>query len=662
MKRFLLYILILCVPAHVFCQDREISNLIASADKAYSEKNYFGAARLYEEALKYNQRMYDIVLKAAEAYRLDNDYIRAAVNYRYIADRVPEKYPDALFYYASMLKANEEFVKAQYFYQKYIEINGIDSVNVMVVKAREEVINCEIAWKMFNRPNGYEVIQCDSVINSVYSDFSTGFIDDSVLYFASIKPTNDSIKDYKSRLYKINFFNRDNDMAVLVEQSLNLPGFDISNPHFNQAGNKVYFTISDYFEGGNTYIYSSDLVDGNWTEPLKLPSIINKSGYNSTHPYLAERNGKNDIFLWSSDRPEGEGGYDLYYCEILPDNNWGYARNLGRPVFEDTRYIDFFDTTSVINTPGNEITPFYNIADSMLYFSSDWHQNMGGYDIFKVKGNFRVWDTVKNLGYPLNSAQNDFYYKIYPDQYVAFLSSNRKSSFSVSHQSCCNDIYYHDIERVITEEEIEEQRIEILTERTKLLVPIALYFHNDQPGANSWDTLTELNYSTTYYDYMKLQDDFRKKYSKGLSKSDKLIAVDSVDYYFSYYVQDNYNKLLEFSSLMKELLGEGQRIVITIKGYTSPLNTVEYNNNLAKRRISSLVNYFAEYESGMFLPYIESGMITYEFVAFGKTLSDGKVSDDPNDPRNSIYSPAASRERRIEIIAVSVESVEQSVD
>jgi hypothetical protein len=287
---------------------------------------------------------------------------------------------------------------------------------------------------------------------------------------------------------------------------------------------------------------------------------------------------------------------------------------------------------------------------------------MGGYDIFKVKGNFRVWDTIKNMGYPLNSAQNDFYYKIYPEQYVAFLSSNRKSAFAQSHQSCCNDIFYHDIEKIITEEVIEVQRIEILTERTKLLVPIALYFHNDQPGPNSMDTITELNYSTTFIDYMKLQEDYRKNFSKGLPKNDKLVAIDSVDYYFSYYVQDNYNKLLEFTSLMKELLAEGQKIVITIKGYTSPLNTVEYNNNLAKRRIASLVNYFAEYESGVFLPFIESGMITYEFVAFGKTLSDGKVSDDPNDPRNSIYSPAASRERRIEIIAVSVESVEQSVE
>lgn len=660
MKKALFYIIFISISAFAFCQDKEISNLIASADKAFKEKNYYGAAMLYEDALKYNQRMYDVVMKAADSYRMDNDYVRAAVHYRYLADKIPEKYPEAMFYYAMMLKANEEFVKAQYFFKRYMEISGLDNANLFYVRAEEELVNCEFAWKMFNHPNGYRVTQCDSSINSVYSDFSTGFYDDSTLVFSSIKPINDTIHDYKSRVFKINFFSNSDSIAILFDENINIQGFDISNPHFNKKSDRLYFTVSDYYKGGNTYIYMSKLVDGIWRQAEKLPEIINKPGYNSTHPYLVERNNKTDIFLWSSDRPEGEGGFDLYFCELLPDGNWGFARNIGRPVFDDTRYLNFFDTTSVINTPGNEITPFYNPSDSLLYFSSDWHQNMGGYDIFKVKGNFRVWDTIKNVGYPLNSAQNDFYYRIYPEQYVAFLTSNRKSAFALSHQSCCNDIYYHDIEREIKEEDIEEQRIEILTERTKLLVPIALYFHNDQPGPNSWDTVTELNYSTTYFKYMELQEEYRKNYSKGLSKTDKAIAIDSVDYYFSYYVQDNYNKLLEFSSLMRELLKEGKKIVVTIKGYTSPLNTVEYNNNLAKRRISSLVNYFTEYEGGVFLEYIKSGMITYEFVAFGKTFSAGKVSDDPNDPRNSIFSPAASRERRIEIIAISVENVVQT--
>ncbi len=650
---------IFCFSA--FSQDKEIANYIASGDKAFEQKNYYGAAKMYEEALKYNQKMYDVVWKAGEAYRLDNDYIRAANQYRYLADRIPEKYPESVYFYAEMLKADEEFIKAQYFFQKYLEINAIDSLNIFVIKAKDELLNCEFAWQMFNNPNGINVVQCDSSINSVFSDFSSGILNDSILVFASIKPIKDSLKDYKSRLYGVDFFDV-NRKSELFDSILNNDQFDVSNPHFTTDGNTVYFTISDYFIGGNTYIYRSFFNEDSWGQAEKLPDVINYPKSNSTHPFLAEREEKTDILIWSSDRLGGEGGYDLYYCEILHDNSWGYVRNLGRPFFEDTRFLDFFDTTSMVNTQGNEITPFYNTRDSLLYFSSDWYQNMGGYDIFSMKGNFRVWDSLTNLGYPLNSAQNDFYYKIYPNSYVAFLSSNRKSSFAREHQSCCNDLFYHELDKVIDETVIEEQKIELLTSRTKLLVPIALYFHNDEPVPNSWDTVTSLNYSVTYFDYMDRQEEYRSKYSKGIPKAERIEAVDSVDYYFSYYVQENYNKLLEFTNLMKELLLSGQKIIITIKGYTSPLNTVEYNNNLAKRRISSLVNYFYEWEGGIFRQYIDSGMIEYEFVAFGKTLSDGKVSDDPNDPRNSIFSPAASRERRIEIIAVSVEEFEQNED
>jgi len=520
-RKIILYILLVFISFSLFAQEREIANFIASGDNAFEQKNYYGAAKMYEEALKYNSKMYDIVWKAAEAYRLDNDYVRAARHYRILTDKIPDKYPEAVFYYASMLKADEEFVKAQYFFQRYLDYNELDSANLNVIKAKDEILNCELAWKMYNNPNGVKVIQCDSSINSVYSDFSSGILNDSILVFASIKPISDTLNDFKSRLYNVNFFDVKRKTS-LFDSIINDGLHDVSNPHFTSDGNTVYFTISDFFKGGNTYIYTSHFENGKWSEPKKLPKEINFPDYNSTHPFLAERESKTDVLLWSSNRPGGEGGYDLYYCELLPDQSWGYVRNLGRPIFDDTRFLDFFDTTSNVNTAGNEITPFYDVRDSLLYFSSDWYKNLGGYDIFSLKGNFRVWDSLKNLGYPINSAQNDIYYKIYADSYLAFLSSNRKSSFAREHQSCCNDLYYHELDKIISEETIEEQKVELLTTRTKLLVPIALYFHNDEPVPNSWDTTTVLNYSTTYFDYIEMHDEYRERYSRGLSKKDKV--------------------------------------------------------------------------------------------------------------------------------------------
>ncbi|MDR2010760.1 MAG: hypothetical protein LBQ22_09790 [Bacteroidales bacterium] len=661
MKKFYCYILFIFIilPVISVAQNREMANIIATADKEFSGKNYYGAARLYKDALSYDGRMYNIVWSLAEALRMDNDYVDAAIYYRILVDKVPAKYPEAIFYYAMMLKANEDYIRAQYFFNRYINFTKKDEDKILTSRAQKEIFDCEIAWKMYNTPNGYIVEQCDTNINSVYSDFSPGYTKNSVLLFSSIKPLIDSVKYYESKIY-FSDFNVPSAKAKLFDTIINKLGYDISNPNLNSAGNKIYFTISDVYNEGNTYIYSSDYINGKWTKPGKLPEKINISGYNSTHPFLVEREKENDILLWSSDRPDGEGGFDIYFCEVLSGNEYGRIINIGRPEVKNELFANFYDTTSVINTTGNEITPYYNTEDSVLYFSSDWHQNMGGYDIFYIKGDFKDWGTVNNIGYPLNSAQNDFYYKIYPEEQIAFLTSNRKAALALSHQSCCNDIFYHTVKEDIDQEEIEQQRITNIITRTKLLVPIVLYFHNDYPNPNSWDTLTTINYSDIYYEYLNMQDNYRKIYSKGLSKKGRLDAIDSIDYYFSYNVQENYNKLLEFSSLMKNLLESGQKVIVTIKGYTSPLNTVEYNNNLAKRRISSLVNFFDQYENGILRQYQQTGLLTYEFVAFGKTLADANVSDDPNDPRNSVYSPAAARERRIEIIAVSIEKIEEN--
>ncbi|MFY9591972.1 MAG: hypothetical protein WAP54_08320, partial [Bacteroidales bacterium] len=74
MKRFLIYIAVIFIGINSVAQTKEVVNLVVSGDKAFKEKNWYGAAKLYEQALKSNQRMHDIVWKAAEAYRLDNDY------------------------------------------------------------------------------------------------------------------------------------------------------------------------------------------------------------------------------------------------------------------------------------------------------------------------------------------------------------------------------------------------------------------------------------------------------------------------------------------------------------------------------------------------------------------------------------------------------------
>lgn len=642
-KLFFLLLFLLTSLNLLFSQTREIKSLRATAEMEFYNNNYYGATKLLIECYNLDKRQHDVILKIAEYARLDNDYITSAKYYKILCDKYPSKYPDAFFYYAQMLKSNEEFLKAQFYFSSFLKQNTNDTLLKEI--AKKEIINCEFAWKSQNRPLPIDIIHCDSSLNSVYSDFAPFILPAGNLIFSSIKP-NEEINNFQSKIYIYDSFS-----STVFDSSINVVEKEISNLILNKKNNFAYFTIT---ENNISNIYYSKFENNKWENPQPLINI-NIEEYNTTQGKLLENFNNKKYILFSSDRPTGEGGYDIYIAELINDSTVGTIRNIGRPIVNDDMYKNFIDTSSIINTIGNEISPFYDIQDSILYFSSNSYLNMGGYDIFKVKTDFSNWSKIENLGYPINSAQNDLYFTLSHDVGMAYLASNRKSSFYVKEQSCCNDIYRFEIEKNIIVDTIKEKEIivEKLTDRIKYLIPITLYFDNDYPVPNSWDTVTNDDYVDLFYDYVKKQEKFADFFSSGLQKTEKQIAIDSIDSFFEL-VQRNYQKLNEFAILLKELLSEGQQINITIKGYTSPLNTVAYNNNLAKRRISSLVNYFDNFESGYFRPYIDKKQIVYSFVAFGKTLSDGKVSDDPNDPRNSIYNPAASRERKIEIIAIEV--------
>lgn len=112
-----------------------------------------------------------------------------------------------------------------------------------------------------------------------------------------------------------------------------------------------------------------------------------------------------------------------------------------------------------------------------------------------------------------------------------------------------------------------------------------------------------------------------------------------------------------FTPLLLKELETGKSITLTIKGYASPLSKTDYNVNLTLRRISSLINYLEEYENGILAPYINGtaeneAKLSFVKVPFGEYQSN-EISDDLEDKRNSVYSPAAALERKIEIIAIT---------
>ncbi len=151
---------------------------------------------------------------------------------------------------------------------------------------------------------------------------------------------------------------------------------------------------------------------------------------------------------------------------------------------------------------------------------------------------------------------------------------------------------------------------------------------------------------------------YLNQFSTNLNGSAKQNALNLINNFFQDSVDSGMEDLKRFSDLLESVLKNGETVKITLKGYCSPLASTDYNINLAKRRISSLKNFFSETKNGFFKEYIQNGIagkIVFEDLEVGE-LTVSKASDDFKDKRNAVYSPSASSERKIQIIAVSFEN------
>ncbi|MGI6340383.1 MAG: hypothetical protein ACOXZV_13540 [Bacteroidales bacterium] len=189
------------------------------------------------------------------------------------------------------------------------------------------------------------------------------------------------------------------------------PGGDISSCSLNKDGSMLFLYKTDNYDGN---IYSSEYSEGNWTPLKKLNGNINTKFYES-HASVSS-DGKRLFF--ASNRDGGYGGLDIYMSEMNASGEWGPAINLG----------------STVNTRFNEDTPFITANDSLLYFSSEGHSSMGGYDIFVSRSDSSGWSSPENIGFPLNTTGDDLFFQP--------VNNGKNGYYSMSTDYKKKDIFY----------------------------------------------------------------------------------------------------------------------------------------------------------------------------------------------------------------------------
>ena len=628
--------------------------LIEQADLAMKDKNYYFAEQLYAQILQRDSSKLEFMYKHAEASRYNLDIAVADYWYKKVYQLDKEvKFPETGYRLASILKSEGKYDEAKAMFLEFEEKNKKSKdtdIKKLVARSKNEAEACDFSKKLISQPLEYNVEHLDTMINSKLSEYAPIELD-TTLYFSSLRFSNDKDKENNVNFNKLYLSHQSNKVftpSQELDTLFNEKGIHNANTCFNESFTKIYISRCKQINSSNFQceILESNFLNNKWSKLKALPSQVNLQGSNNTQPNIGVINGEEYLFF-SSDRKGGMGGQDIWFSKINKDGTYGEAINAGKKV----------------NTSDDEITPFYVEELEQLFFSSTYHKGMGGFDIFKSTFKNNEFQEVENAGYPINSPLNDIYFSINSKKNIAYLSSNRIGSYFEVKQSCCNDIFRFTMPKLVKKDELVENKpredsASSALNSMKKLLPLTLYFHNDEPNPKSNATKTDKNYQSTYNEYKGFQKDYYSEYPKNLSGEEKENAIKQLNLFFRDSVDAGMMNLEKFAILLKQVMKKGQKVKITLKGFCSPLATTNYNINLAKRRVSSVENYFRDYNNGAFAKYINNknpneGGIEFTEEDIGE-LTGSKVSDDLKDKRNSVYSPNAGVERKIKVLSIGL--------
>ena len=340
-----------------------------------------------------------------------------------------------------LLKAGDKSLPETYFYigkcyhRKMDFAKAISNFNTYKTKKQttilfdvvdENISMAERAIRCIAQPKKAEIINLGMYINSPQQDYAPVLSpNQEELFFTSRRPggTNnetDGSGDFYEDIYSIKKVNDTWLPPQNIGYPLNSTTHDATVSMSFDGKEMLIYRTSPNLTGGDLLI--STIEKGKWKEPKKLFDRIN-SNYQEASASTSLDGAE---MFFSSDRPGGFGGKDIYRVVKLPDGQWSYPLNLGPD----------------INTPFDEDAPFIYTPSSTLYFSSKSHSTIGGYDIFSSSRlGEENWTEPENLGFPINSVKDDIYFTLTIDGETGYFSSDRPEGLGKQ------DIYQVNISR-----------------------------------------------------------------------------------------------------------------------------------------------------------------------------------------------------------------------
>ena len=597
--------------------DKDIKKIDHQASLAFEGENYEVALEMYLfldsiQPLdpRFNYLIGSTYMRLVEHREKSLGYFQKALDLDYTQELKPilainssygfYESDDFFFNLARAYHLNYEFSVAVKYYNIFLkEVNdkyhGHHEDDIKVVNRFIE--NCKNGKKIIQDTLDVAIINLGPMINSQWEEVAPVLsADETKLIFTSRRPIGDSsITDHNGRFIEQTYISNKMEDGKW-SQPKNVHFLSESHQHesavsISPDGNRLIVYKNNNHGTGD--LYFSELDGDKWGALNRFSNGINSKHYESSATISTDQ----QTLYFSSSRPSGVGGSDLYIAHKDSLGEWGDPSNIG----------------SVLNTEFDEDAPFIHPDGKTLYFSSQGHSSMGGFDVFKsVYDQINdEWSKPINLGYPINSPENDIFFVWTADGKRAYFSTHHEDSYGRE------DIYMLEI---MEEEKVEialvmltgtittrasgapiGAKITIVNNETQQI--IGEYESNSVTGnytlilkpGNNYALIVESSSCLPHTENIVVEDR-HVYYEKNIDITLQALNAGSVAVLKNVFFDYNSHKLKasSFTELNKfyAVLVNNPGMTVEVAGHTDSDGTDNYNKLLSQKRAQSLVNYF----------------------------------------------------------------------
>jgi tetratricopeptide (TPR) repeat protein len=560
---------------------------------AYDYFDFNTAEALFKEAVSIDKNFFESYMMLGEINAKNRNYSEAAKNYRKAVKTDSLFYKPVFFSLANSEMMSGDYINALIHFKVYLAQQGMQEKNKEI--ASKNIKNCEFAINAMKNPVSFDPVNVGNAINSTDDEYWPSITaDGQTIMFTRQNSNNKDISHFNSNPSQEDFYlsyysNNTWTKSVNAGAPLNTQ-YNEGAQTISSDGRYMYFTACDRPGGiGSCDIYFSLNNNGNWTEAVNLRSPVNTSYWESQPSISSDGN----LLFFSSNRPGGFGGKDIWYSKADSNNKWMAPVNLG----------------SIINTAGDEMSPFIHFDGRTLYFASDGRIGMGGYDIYMSRMNDdSTWSEPQNLGYPINT---------YNDETGLIIESGGQKAYfsSIRDKTNGKDIFCFNLYDSIKPNPVSYLKGKVYDKETGKLLVANYELIDLQTGKVTVKNSTDgygnflvclpsgcnyginvkkdgyLFYSESFmFDGIHtLVQPFIKRINLDPIKIGEKMLLSNVFYEFDSWKLKN-ESMAELNNLA-ELLLKNKNLSVEIGGYTDATGTKDYNLTLSEKRAVSVVNY-----------------------------------------------------------------------